>query len=76
MNADSKKMAMALGLGFELVVLCAIGAYAGRHADHAYGWPGYGMTAGGMAGLTLWVIHVLVASRDLSSDTDESGTKK
>ena len=70
-NSTNQKILQAAGLGMELVGLVVVLVYAGRHFDQKYGWPGYGMTAGGLVALAGWLAHVLRIARSVE-DEDQS----
>lgn len=68
------RLAAFVGLGMELVAFVGVLLYAGQHLDKKYGWPGYGMTFGGLAGLVLWLIHVIVIVNKYEKEEKQSSS--
>ncbi len=60
--------AKALGLGVELIILVGAFLYAGQYLDEKYEWPGYAMTFGGLAGLIIWLTHVVIITRQFEKE--------
>lgn len=71
-SGPNQKILQAAGLGMELVGLVVVLVYAGRQLDLKYGWPGYGMTGGGLIALAGWLSHVLRIARAVEEEDSQS----
>ena len=67
----NKKSAILIALVSELVAFELVLVYAGSRLDSHYFWPGYGVMAGAFSGLIAWVIHLMLAIKDLDGSKDE-----
>lgn len=54
-----------LGLVFELVGLVIALVYAGYYLDKKMGWSGVGITGGAVLALVIWVMHLMMAFRNV-----------
>ncbi len=62
---DKKQYAYFMAMGFELVGIEVALIYIGSLIDKEYGWPGYALIVGAMAGLVSWLVHVTLALRKI-----------
>lgn len=59
-----------MGIGFELVTLCAGGIYVGQLIDKKMGWQGTATLGLILAFLVLWFVHLFFLIQKFEKDDD------
>ena len=57
---------------FELLGFIFLGVFAGRHADAAFGWEGWGTLLGAFAAYALWLPLFLKTPSSPKGESEES----
>jgi len=69
--ADKNKMAVFVGIGFEIIGILVLAAWAGGWLDKAYGLKGMGTAGLVILGLIGWLVHLLYLLKDFENDQSE-----
>lgn len=72
-----RKTAVLVSLGFEIVGIVIFAIYAGGYFDTKYALNGMGTAGAVVLGFIGWLVHIVVAIRQLdkASDSNDTGPK-
>ena len=70
------RLLSALSLGFELIAIVILFVYAGRYFDAKFEWPGWGMTAGSVLALVVWLTHVVMVMKNIERAAEAEERQK
>ncbi len=69
--AEKNKMAAFVGIGFEIIGILLLAAWAGSWLDTAYDLKGMGTAGLVILGLVGWLVHLLYMLKGLDTDQSE-----
>lgn len=67
---ERNKGLIFVGIGIELIGIELSFIYIGRMVDKEMNWPGFGVAFFGIAGLTIWLWHVVRLLRQFDQEEE------